>query len=81
MFNISKHEFSIYDYISEDGNNKKREGKGRQNFPSLGAVYEGYFFDNKTNGKGTMNYEDFAIFNGKHLIFYNHFILYNNYIK
>lgn len=65
MLNISKNEFSIYDYISENGENTKREGKGRQNFPSLGAFYEGYFFDNKANGQGLMNYEDFVIFNGE----------------
>jgi hypothetical protein len=69
MFNISKHDYSIYDYISENGDNTKREGKGRQNFPTLGAVYEGYFFENKSNGKGTMNYEDFVIFDGNFLSF------------
>ena len=75
MFNIAKNEFSIYDYIAENGDNTKREGKGRQNFPSLGANYEGYFFENKANGKGVMNYEDFVIFDGNHFIHQLNFLL------
>lgn len=67
MLNLARHDFSIYDYVSEVEDHKVREGKGRQNFPSLGAFYDGYFYENKANGQGILNYEDFVICEGNPL--------------
>ena len=64
MLNLARHDFSIYDYVSQTGENKKREGKGRQNFPSLSAFYDGYFYQNKANGRGVLNFEDFVVYEG-----------------